>query len=114
MPYRTATVTPSWLGTPPVNNTTGAAPVRPLGTTTVTCTTPACPGAGPAERISAFTPPIVTWKLEGAADPSPVANSVNNDPPGRRSVSRVARPVLIERRRLPAARTVRREYAGRR
>ena len=35
----------------------------------MTCSTPAWPGAGFAARISAFTPPMVTWKLEGAAEP---------------------------------------------
>ena len=47
--YRTATVTPPWLATPPTVNTTGTAPLSPPGTTTFTCIRPAIrPGAPPA------------------------------------------------------------------
>ena len=47
--YRTATVTPPWLATPPTVNTTAAVPETPAGTTTFTCITPAIsPVAPPA------------------------------------------------------------------
>src|ERR1035437_1690996 len=68
-PYRTATVTPPWLAPPPTVNTTGTAPAHPTGTTpptptgttTFPCIPPAiCPGAPPAKRTSAVTPPMVT------------------------------------------------------
>src|SRR5260370_34066996 len=51
--YRTASVTPVWLGTPPTVRLTAAFAKAPAGTLTLICRTTAVPGARPAKRIPA-------------------------------------------------------------
>ena len=109
--YRTATVTPPWLATPPASTPRAPSRTTRRGTTTFTCITPAiCPGAPPAKRTSAATPPIVTVTgatgcrqrrapifpstPAGEVCPSPVAKSESTEPAaaGAAGAVRACRP----------------------